>query len=233
MWHFRKLTSEANALAIRCFEKAIAAYPQNAEAHKWRAACYANAWLNEFASEDLTNGMRQAVRAVEIDPTSASCHQVHGFCQLWLEGVEAAATSYRKALALNPGDPDVLIEATLLNVYAGDLSMSQNLFEQAFNLNPLPPIWYPEFRAIGVFVEGRYAEAFPCFAAIPDCIFDTMYAMACLGHLGDWEAAVAYRARYQTEGKKWDLLERARREPYVSSEHREHLVAGLEKALAF
>ena len=233
MWHFRKLSPEANAIAVGCFEKAIAAYPQNAEAHKWLAACYVNAWLTEFASEDLTNGIRQAVRAMEIDPTSASCHAVHGFCQLWLEGVEAAATSYEKALALNPGDPDVLIEAGLLNVYAGNLSISRNLFKQAFNLNPLPPIWYPEFRAIAAFVEGRYAEALPCFAAIPDCVFDNMYAMACLGHLGDRERAVACRARYEARGKTWDLLEGAKGQPYVNPEPRERLITGIEKALAF
>ena len=233
MWHFRKLTTEANAIAIGCFEKAIAVYPQNAEAHKWLAACHANAWLMNFAREDLTTGLGQAIRAMELDPTSASCHAVHGFCQLWLEGVEAASTSYKKALALNPGDPDVLIEAALLNVYAGNLSMSRNLFEQAFNLNPLPPIWYPEFRAIAAFVEGRYSEAYPCFAAIPNCIFDNMYAMACLGHLGDRERAVASRAHYEAMGKKWDLLERARREPYVSPESKERLITGVEKALAF
>lgn len=233
MWHFRKLTPAANVTAAGCFEKAIAAYPQNGEAHRWLAACHANAWLMEFAREDLTNGLRQAVRAMEIDPANAGSHSVHGFCQLWLEGVEAATTSYKRALSLNPGDPNVLIEAGLLNVYAGDLSLSGNFFEQAFNLNPLPPLWYPEFRAVGAFAEGRYAEALPHFIAIPDGIFDNMYAMACLGHLGDREQAAACRMRYETNGKKWDLLKGARGEPYVNLESRERLITGIEKALAF
>ena len=232
MWHFKKLTPVANAEAAACFEKAIASFPQNAEAYRWLAYCHVNAWLIDFTKQDLVDGLRQATRAMELDPTSAGCYAVSGFCKLWLEGVKAASVFYEKALSLNPGDPNVLIEAGLLNVYAGNFSVSRDFFDQAFNLNPLPPLWYPEFRAVGAFVEGRYAEAMPAFAAIPDSVYDNMYAMACAGHLSDYKQAAASKSRIDAAGRSWDLLAGAEAEPYIDPEPRERLITGLKMAMA-
>ena len=233
IWHFKKLTPASNAKAVACFEKAIAAYPENADAHRWLAGCHVDAWLMNFAKQDLVDGLRTAARAMELDPASAVCHSVNGLCKLWMEGVEAASVSYQKALSLNPGDPNVLIEVGLLNVYAGSLAVSRNFFDQAFRLNPLPPLWYQEFRAVGAFVEGLYAEAMPAFAAIPDYAYDNMYTMACAGHLHDRKQAASCISRIQEIGRSWNLLESAASEPYLDPEPRERLIAGLEKALAF
>ena len=232
MWHFKKLTPVANAEAAAYFEKAIASFPKNAEAYRWLAACHVNAWLIDFTKQDLVDGLRQATRAMELDPTSAGCYAVSGFCKLWLEGVKAASVFYEKALSLNPGDPNVLIEAGLLNVYAGNFSVSRDFFDQAFNLNPLPPLWYPEFRAVGAFVDGRYAEAMPAFAAIPDSIYDNMYGMACAGHLSDYKQAAASKSRIHVDGRSWDLLAGAEAEPYIDPEPRERLITGLKMAMA-
>ncbi len=84
-----------------------------------------------------------------------------------MEGAEAAEPSYQKALSLNPGDPDVLVEIGLLNAYSGNLPASHEFFDQVFRLNPLPPLWYASWRGVAEFVEGRYAEALPAFVAIP------------------------------------------------------------------
>jgi TolB-like protein len=233
MWHFRKLSVAAVAMAANCFEKAIAAYPENAEAHRWLASCHNNAWFLDFSREELAKGLDQAARAIELDPASAGCYAVHGLCQLWLEGVDAAATSYQKALSLSPADPGVLIEAALLNVYSGNLPASYELFDQAFRLNPLPPLWYAEFRSVAEFVEGRYAQALPAFAAIPYGGWDVMYTMTCLGHLEDRDQAIACRSRFQAEGRKWDLLAGAAAEPFRDPEPRQRLIAGITKAMAF
>ena len=215
------------------FEKAITVYPQNAEAHRWLACCLNSGWLFDFKRQDIESGLLVAARAVELDPTSASCHAARGFCQLWTDGLQAAGESYRKALALNPDDPNVLAEMALFNIYSGNLAEAYELFVQAFRLNPLPPLWYAEFRAIAIFVEGRYAEALPAFAAVPDGAWDVMYAMACLGHLGKHELAAECKTRYEANGRTWDLLKGARGEPYVNPESRERLITGIEKALAF
>ncbi len=57
MWHFRKLSRAATALAADCFQRAIAANPKNAEAHRWLSACHLNRWYLDFSKEDLSKGL--------------------------------------------------------------------------------------------------------------------------------------------------------------------------------
>jgi adenylate cyclase len=233
IWHFKKLAPAEAAIAANYFEKAIAAYPENAEAHRWLSACHVDSWLLDFSREQLSDGLRAASRAVELDPANAVCHTALGFCQLWGEGLDAASRTYHKAYSLNPGDPNVLTEMGLLNAYLGDLPASYEFFDLAVRMNPLPPLWYAEYRSIAAFVEGRYAEALPAFLAIPDYGFDVMYAMACLGHLENRERAIACKSRFHKAGRRWDLLEGAKAEPYRDPEPRLRLISGLEKALDF
>jgi adenylate cyclase len=233
IWHFKKLAPAEAAIAASYFQKAIAAYPENAEAHRWLSSCHVDSWLLDFSREQLSEGLRAAARAVELDPANAVCHTALGFCQLWGEGLDAATRTYQKAYSLNPGDPNVLTEMGLLHAYLGNLPASYEFFDRASRMNPLPPLWYAEYRSIAAFVGGRYAEALPAFLAIPDYGFDAMYAMACLGHLEDRERAVACRSRFQNAGRKWDLLAGANTEPYRDPEPRLRLIAGLKKALDF
>ena len=233
LWHFKKLTPAATDIAAACFERAIAAYPENAEAHRWLSGCHFNRWMIEFSRDELTRGLQVAARAVELDPASALCHTAVGLCQLWAEGVDVAAPSFDKALALNPGDPDVLCVVGQLRAYAGDLAASRDFLAQAFRLNPLPPLWLGEYRAIVDFIEGRYAEALPAFLAIPDAAFDAMYALACAGHLGDRAQVAACRSRFPVVRQGEKLLAAAKAEPFRDSEPRQRLVMGLEKALAY
>ena len=231
IWHFKKLAPTEAAIAANYFEKAIAAYPENAEAHRWLSSCHVDSWLLDFSREHLSDGLRAASRAVELDPANAVCHTALGFCQLWGEGLDAAAQTYHKAYSLNPGDPNVLTEMGLLNAYLGNLPASYEFFDLASRMNPLPPLWYAEYRSIAAFVEGRYAEALPAFLAIPDYGFDVMYAMACLGHLENRERAIACKSRFHKAGRRWDLLEGAKAEPYRDPEPRFRLIAGLKKVL--
>ena len=127
----------------------------------------------------------------------------------------------------------MLTEMGLLNAYLGNLPSSYEFFDQAVSMNPLPPLWYAEYRSIAAFIEGRYAEALPAFLAIPDYAFDAMYAIACLGHLENREHAIACRSRFERADRKWDLLEGAKTEPYRDPEPRLRLIAGLKKALNF
>jgi hypothetical protein len=116
-----------------------------------------------------------------------------------------------------------------LNVYLGQLPIGRASFALAFKLNPLPPLWYAEFTAVAHFVEGSYEKALPAFLAIPDGAWDCMYALACLGHLGDLAQACSLIERYSS--RQWDFFKGAAAEPFVDPEPRQRLIAGLKKAL--
>ncbi len=232
LWHFRKETLQGVATARDCFERAIAAYPNNAEAHRHLAECYMYSWWSAFQPQGLAKALATASRAVELDPASGGCHQALALCRLWAEGPEAARISMAKSLDLNPGDPFTLITAGVIAAYGGNLAEARDFSGHAFRLNPLPPICYPELSAIAAFVEGRYADALPAFEALPDCAYDNTYVLACHGLMGDKQKAAQVRERNVRAGQKWDYRAGAIREPFAMPEPRERLLDGLRKAHA-
>jgi TolB-like protein len=231
-WHFKQLTRPACAIAAHCFAEAIEAFPGNAEAHRWLAICENCKWSFDFDREGLVRSLALAEQAIELDPMNAGGHAVRGFAQIWLCGIGAARPNYRRALALNPDDPHVLAEAGLLEVYAGDLAANRGFFDRAFALDPLPPAWYAEFVAVGHFADGRYAEALPAFLAVPDGAWEAMYALACMGLLGDLAQARQLRKGLQDRRFVWNFRVAAAAEPYTDPEPRQRLLAGLGEALA-
>lgn len=122
LWHYRKETLEGVATARDCFERAIATYPNNAEAHRHLAICYMYLWWSAFQPAGLAKAVATASRAVELDPASGGCHQALALCRLWAEGPEAAGISIARSLDLNPGDPFTLIAAGVIAAYSGNLS---------------------------------------------------------------------------------------------------------------
>lgn len=229
IWYFKKLTPEGVTTAAEHFTRAAAEFPENADAYRGLAMCENNKWFFDFDRDGLANGVRFAERGIELDPTNAMCHCVRGFCQIYLGDLAAAVESYRKAASLNPGDPHIHVEGALLHIYQAQLPIGRDYFAQAFKLNPLPPLWYAEFAAVAHFVEGSYEKALPAFLAIPDGAWDCMYALACLGHLGDLQQARSLIKRYSP--RQWDYFRGAAAEPFIDPEPRERLIAGLRKVL--
>ncbi|WP_119269730.1 winged helix-turn-helix domain-containing tetratricopeptide repeat protein [Taklimakanibacter deserti] len=229
IWHFKKLNPQESSVAAEHFAKAAAAFPENAEAYRGLSSCEMVKWFFDFDRDGLSKGLKLAQRAIELDATSAGCHRARGLCQLYLGDIAAAAASYHKALSFNPGDPHILVDLGNLHAYLGRLPVARDYFAQGFRLNPLPPLWYGEFVGVADFADGSYEEALPAFLAVPDGAWDCMYALACLGHLGDLEQARALIERYSP--RRWDFFRGAAAEPFVDAEPRQRLIAGLKKAL--
>lgn len=232
LWHYRKETLKGITTARDCFERAIAVYPNNAEAHRHLAICNMYLWWSAFQPEGLATAVATASRAVELDPASGGCHYALALCRLWADGPNAATVSISRSLDLNPGDTHALITAGVIAAYSGNLSDARYYTGHAFRLNPLPPLCFPELGGIAAFVEGRYADALPGFEALPDCAYDNTYVLACHGLMGNKEKAAQIRERNVRAGKKWDHREGASREPFAMSEPRERLLEGLRKARA-
>jgi TolB-like protein len=230
LWHYRKETLEGIAVARDCFERAIAIYPNNAEAHRHLAICHMYLWWSAFEPQGLAKAVTTASHAVELDPASGGCHQALALCRLWKEGPEAAAVSIARSLELNPGDTHALNTAGVISAYRGNLMDARYYNGHAFRLNPLPPLCFPELRGVAAFVEGRYDEALPGFEALPDCAYDNTYVLACHGLMGDKVKAAQVRDRNAKAGKKWDHRAGAIREPFAMPEPRERLLEGLTKA---
>lgn len=230
IWHINRFTVADNETAAALFRDALAINPANAEALRWLSSHHTTRWLMDHDRDELACGVQLGKRAAELDPSSAQCHTALAFALLWAEGCNAAAAVYRKAFQANPGDPNVLAEMALLNIYNGELASGDDLLGQAEKLNPLPPLWYAEFRGIAAFSKGQYAEALPGFSTMPECAFDSVYRMACLGHLQD--AAAIAKIMPRVRERQWNLAAVAADEPFRDPEPKARLAEGISKALA-
>lgn len=68
-------------------------------------------------------------------------------------------------------------------------------------------------------------------AAKSGCAWQMMYLIACHGHLGELDKARDIVARFAAEGRVFDYLAAAAREPYRNPKSRERLINGLKLAL--
>jgi len=232
-WHFKILTMAATARAIACFEQALALDPRNAEAMSSLAMCYTSGWMYEFSDAKLAKGIALANDAIALDESAAKAHAVLGLGLVYAEGLEAGRAPIARALALNPKDWFGLSNRSMVSIYEGKPEEARAWSEEARRLNRMPPFWLTEFECISRFAEGHFAAVLPGVEPTTDGAWDMMYALSCYGHLGLKDKARETVKRFRDHGREVDFMMGAAREPYVKSETRDLLAAGLKAALGY
>lgn len=230
IWHFRTQMVDAHRVAEEHFRKALALDPANAEALRWLSLRMTVKWLQERRVDDLKDGMVLARQAAELDPASATCHSALGLSQLWMEGLDVAAPSLRRAQAINPNDGHMLTDVALWLIYEGHLAEARALLDRTQQLTPFPSDWLDHYRAIAHFAEGHYAQALPGFQRLGPGAFTLVYLAACHAHLGN--SAQAQRVVAAADERGLDLAQVARQEPFRDGRVAEKLSAGVERALS-
>ena len=115
--------------------------------------------------------------------------------------------------------------------YAGRAGESENWFAIGRMLNPLPPVWYPQFERIARYCLGQFAEAAVPDRGTSDDVLDLIYVTASLGQLGRTAEAIVSLARCQFMVRPGlTLLAYAEAEPYRERTGITHLLDGLRKA---
>ena len=231
-WQFRKYNMASILAARHCFEQAVAIDPGNGEALAWLGCTYASSWTYDFSVENATKAAELGAEAILIDPLRATNHAIHNYTLLCISNLDAALRASERGLALNPGQPGILVNRALTLAYDGKTSEARELMRHALKLEPLPPLWYAEFNSVIAFAERQYEEALAGVEPLPEMAWDIMYALSCYGHLGRTDQARATLARLQREGRAPDWFYGVSREPYRDARLRAQLIKGLELALA-
>lgn len=232
-WHFKKLTRPGNVAARACFERAIAADPRNAEAMAWLGVSYCEDWVHDFSEDNARRGAELCAQAVDLNPGHAVIRAVQTWALLCVGDRPAALQASERSMAFNAGEPGVLVNRALALAYDGKLRDAAELLELAHRLEPVPPLWFGEFRGVLSFSEGRYADTLAGVERLSEHAWDAMYALASYGHLGERDRARDLLARIRARGPEppWDLG--LAREPYRDREVWERLQRGLRLALEF
>ncbi len=232
-WYFKKLSRSGLAEARRCFERAIALDHSNAEALGWLGITYCEDWLLDFLPDRAAEGLQFTTQAIAMDPTDAWCHSAHNWALLWTGDLAGALRISEKGVKLNPSDTQVLLNHALTLAYSGRTPEATDYINQAHKLEPIPPIWFGEFRGIIAFADGRYEETLLGTEHITEPAWDLMYTLACYGLLGDKVKARATLARLAKANRNIDWSLGISRQPYLDPAMKQRITEGVFKALSF
>jgi len=147
--------------ALGYYEQAIRLDPDYAPA--WAGLADVRDWMAGQGYLPLTEGTEQArvaaERALALDPNLADAHAALGSIQMWHDWDWAAAdASYKRALALEPGNAKVLRGAAHLARALGRYEEGLELGRRAVELDPLRA-WSHQAVGLAALDAGRLEEA--------------------------------------------------------------------------
>ena len=139
-FYLNKFTEDGTKLARKYFEQAIARDPRYALAYSGLAESYAFGEIGLPPEDAFPKAREAAVKALDLDETLGEAHAVLaqvGF--LWDWDWFAAEKQFKRALELNPGDPEIhhmyAHYLSAMGRFSEALAESQRLLE----LDPLSP----------------------------------------------------------------------------------------------
>ena len=134
-------------------------------------------------------------RAVSVAPANDVAHLHHGLVN-WFMGNEAVAIdSMRRAVRLNPADPQHKADYGMFLTYTGDWEEGLGYVEEAIEWDLDPPGWYFLPRYFDALLNGRLAEAERVLdgGAVRGDPFEPVYRFALAGLRGDAAAVERWR----------------------------------------
>ena len=178
----RKGTIEADTEARRFFERALEIDPGYARAYAGLSLSHFNewscqAWVQWDEKERLAHDF--ARRAAALDATDAMVEVVLGRILVYRRKYDEAAHHVERALLLNGNDTDVLVHASLCQVYLGEPEAAIATAHRAMRLNPAYPPWYAAPAGLALFVLGQDRECLElCSPAVTKMFVDVPAFMA-------------------------------------------------------
>ena len=137
---WRQLTVKSMEEARDSFRKAVMLDPNYARAHvniAWTLVCAA--FLESPAGASLDDALRELDTALDLDSNDAWSHGVFAQLLFLRSHDHEAETHFRRALALNPNDADVIAAFANILVYWGRWQEALAWIGTAKRLNPFPP----------------------------------------------------------------------------------------------
>ncbi len=156
-----QFTAESLEQSNERFRLALEVDPAYAAAWAGLAANYANqaAYGLGPLDESYAAAREAAGRALAIDPEFAPAHASLGMIAAFYEAdLPAVARHYRRALELDPTNPDILAEAATLNDDLGRLDEAIAIWDYLIARDPVNPSLHGS-RALTLRRAGRFDEA--------------------------------------------------------------------------
>jgi TolB-like protein/DNA-binding winged helix-turn-helix (wHTH) protein/thioredoxin-like negative regulator of GroEL len=129
----------------------------------WALRASVQNMMAQYGLTEVSEGYRKArddaERAIALDSTSASAYLALARTQIFYDwDWDSANTCLRKAAALEPGNPEILLSRSHLSVVLGNLDEAIKLAEQAVARDPLRANAHLSLGYM-LYLSGRYDEA--------------------------------------------------------------------------
>jgi TolB-like protein len=226
------LSADLHAEARDLLERAIHLDPNNSDAH----ALLANVYLAEHRFDvnprpnSISRALAMAQTAIQLDGQNAYARCWLAIVHFFLGENDKFEAEARRALDLNPNDPETLADIGHFLTFMGEFERGVALSEQARRLNPLHPGWYHFSFARYHYDRREYDDVLADVqrGGMTDFYWSYLLKAAAEGQLGRPEASGTLQKVYElkpqfsapAELRKWN----------TAPEDFDHLMAGLHKA---
>lgn len=201
----RRGSPQDDEAARSFFERALELAPDFARAYAGISLSHFNDWsCQAWERWELRERLAfdNARRAVDLDENDAVSQFILGRIQLYRREFDLAHHHLSRAVALNPNDAMVLLQAAGGFAQLGEPERAVELADTAFWLSPDCPDWAYTIAGVARLYAGRPAQAAQLIARAPDAFVDTRAHLA-IAHLqaGDAAQAAHHGAQYVQQFK--------------------------------
>ncbi|MGC9975528.1 MAG: tetratricopeptide repeat protein [Syntrophales bacterium] len=233
---FRQNNKEAIAKATRLYREALELDPKYTMAYiRLSGALTRDVYLgvSESPQETLSNAMKLAQKAVELDRSSAEAHAAVSYVLLGMRQHDKAIEFGERAVRLNPNSPLALftLAMSLNSSWRGEEAVP--LFRQAVRLSPFVSSYYMMLgmacRQTGRYEEGIAAEK-TALKLAPKYVFANIYLALLYMHVGREDEARAAVAEVQRIDPSYSLEKFSKYWPMKEGPEKDRLIDFLRKA---
>ena len=159
----RTFRDELRQPVLACLEAAVQRDPDYAEPWAMLGWLHLDAARYAFVPDaevpgELGQALDFASKAVAIDPENVVALRALSAVQYHLGNFDESERIQRQALALNPNDPDTLVQLGWRLAFRGRWEEGLPYIERAIARTINPPGWYYDLITIHLYLKGRYRE---------------------------------------------------------------------------
>ncbi|MCW6506784.1 tetratricopeptide repeat protein [Lichenifustis flavocetrariae] len=228
-----RFSRQANLHARRLFEEAAELTPTYARAYSAISRTHNLDWRYSWSANpaaSLDTAVEAARKAIHLDRVDSRAFAELGFVHLYRKEHDESLADYRRAVALNPNDADVLAEYADSLVYAGDPASSIEIIERAMRLNPYYPDWYLWYLADAQDALGRSEDVVTTVHRMQNPDEGRRLLAANYAHLGMMDEAQAAAREVMRLHPSFRIEQWRDRPPYKDELVFQRYIEGLRKA---
>jgi adenylate cyclase len=235
-WYQNQGNKEANMAAKRLYSEAIELDPNYVEPYVLLAASYMiDLWLgaSESPKETLSNGMKMAQKAVELDKSNANAHAALSYVLLMMRQHDKAIETGERALKLDPNNPAAIFSLAIALNCSWRPEEALPLLRQSMRLNPFF-IGTNHMLGSACSQTGRYEEGIAVFKKwlkiAPNDLITNVMLVALYMRAGREDEAKAAATEVQRIHPGFSLVNYYERAPLKEGPRRDQIIDLMRRA---